>query len=286
MSQGSLWEMTGQAQIITLIGAGGKTTCLRSLTKEIHTAGHRVIATTTTKVFPDQEFKAWKQPDPPRLEETEAVFWYIKAEKESGKWLGPSSQVVDEAIQKDIHEKRFKVLRFEEQEHSEVLLESLKRYWVIEGDGARRLHLKCWASHEPQIPLRSNCAILVIDRNLWGKVLQAEQVHRWELCQELIGQVWNEESFWRYILKSPVFYPQYAHMSWVVLLNSSDKIYNKLNSLDTYYSGDILGAALKKLYVQGLKMPLEIVESENKPLHLSLAEGDAKEGKLQWFDLW
>jgi len=56
-ASGSLWDVTGRAQVVTFIGAGGKTTCLRSITREIDSAGHRVIATTTTKVFPEKLMK-------------------------------------------------------------------------------------------------------------------------------------------------------------------------------------------------------------------------------------
>jgi len=249
---GGLWDMTNRAQVITFIGAGGKTTSLKALTKEIESAGQRVIATTTTKVFPMQDFKDWRNTAPPPSTLDEACFWYTQIEDESGKWLGPPLQTIDDAIAADFHPKRF---------------------WVIEGDGARELKLKCWAPHEPQIPQRTRCAVLVLDRGLWGKVLLADQVHRWEHCPNLLGQVWNAERAWNYFFGSPVFAPQYKRMDWVILLNGPGK----------YVESE---SVLQKLSQRWVEIQQDVKDLNTKPGHLRLAAGDAKEGKLQWFDLW
>ena len=68
-ASGSLWDMTSRAQVVTFIGAGGKTTCCRSVTKELESAGEQVIATTTTKVLPEEHMIAWKNTEPPPLEQ-------------------------------------------------------------------------------------------------------------------------------------------------------------------------------------------------------------------------
>jgi len=147
-----------------------------------------------------------------------------------------------------------------------------KHFWVIEGDGAKRLKLKCWEPHEPQIPRRSDCVVLVLDGDLWGKVLQAEHVHRPAICSDLIGQVWNAEQAWRYFLRSPVFAPQYGQMAWVILLNM--KV-----SRDS-------SKPLLELNRRWAEIQREVNGLEYRPIHLRLAAGNVKEGKLQWFDLW
>lgn len=256
-ASGSLWSMTGRVQVVTFIGAGGKTTCLRSISQEIDSAGHRVIATTTTKVFPEGLMNGWKNPNPPPYEQEGACFWYVDVMEESGKWLGPPLKAVDDAILEEI---------------TRGASGSSKRFWVIEGDGARGLKLKCWEPHEPQIPRRSDCVVLVLDGSLWGRVLQAEQVHRPASCLDLLGHVWNAEKAWRYFLRSPVFAPQYGQMSWVILLNTKD-------SMDSY-------KPLLDLNHRWAEIQREVKDLEYRPKHLRLAAGDAKEGKLQWFDLW
>ncbi|HWQ41775.1 MAG TPA: selenium cofactor biosynthesis protein YqeC [Desulfosporosinus sp.] len=258
-ARGSLWDMTGQAQVITLIGAGGKTTCLRSITQEIDSAGLRVIATTTTKVFPAENIEAWKSPCcPPLKEQRGACFWYAQTEEKNGKWVGPSLNVVDEAIAGDFLS---------------------KRYWVIEGDGARGRKLKCWAPHEPQIPMRSDCVVLVLDGDLWGRILQADQVHRPECCPELLGHVWKAERAWPYFLRSPVFALQYQQMSWVILLNYRGENIENEDLVQPLKS-------LRDLRYRWVEIQQISIDPKNRPRHLRIAAGDAKEGKLQWCDLW
>ncbi|MDQ7096978.1 selenium cofactor biosynthesis protein YqeC [Desulfosporosinus sp. PR] len=277
---GSLWEMTNRARVITLIGAGGKTTCLQRLTREISASGYPVTATTTTKVYPEVHIPAWHHGQPPSSEHPGAYFWYSELEERSGKWLGFSPEIVDEAIQEDYQQSALEGEAF--------------RHWVIEGDGAREHRLKCWAEHEPQIPRRSDCGVLVLAGSLWGQVLKAEDVHRAERCTDLLDLPWTEESVWRYLLRSPVFWPQYGGISWVILLNfhgvnivppsvlpeaSEGAVLHNFSALNAKDLLEALSSRWLKLQEQGLDL-------EKRPRRLRLALGDAKEGTLTWFDLW
>lgn len=284
-ASGSLWDMTGRMHVVTFIGAGGKTTCLRSLTREIVAAGQRVIATTTTKVFPEEAMKGWKNPSPPSCEQAGdeqegACFWYADVEDKSGKWIGPPVEAVDVAIATAKTDPNLRECKSENR--PQLAPSPTCTYWVIEGDGAKGLRLKCWEPHEPQIPQRSDCAVLVLEGGLWGNVLQAEDVHRPQECLELLGHVWNAEAAWRYFLRSPVFAPQYGKMSWVILLNWHGE--NAGNE-------DLLGLSgplepLLDLKRRWTEIQRELKSLEYRPNHLRIAEGDAKEGRLQWFDLW
>lgn len=258
---GSLWNMTQHSWVTTFIGAGGKTTCLQTLTRDLEAAGLEVVATTTTKVYPESSLEAWRNPYPPPRHQG-AWFWYEGAEDAVGKWVGPSALSVDEAIAAE-------------------LKRGSRRYWVIEGDGARERRLKCWEYYEPQIPKYSDCGVLVIDRGLWGRVLDSDAVHRPQKCQELLGEIWNAENTWRYLLKSPVFNSQYSLMSWVVLFNSArtgpgDGEFDPKDSFDL----------LTDLRLSWNDISEESGGTDVKPSHLRLAEGDAKRGDLRWFDLW
>ena len=253
---GSLWNMTQRLPVTTFIGAGGKTTCLQSLTQEIESAGLQVVATTTTKVYPEKLMSAWRNHNPPPQQKG-AWFWYESVEHESGKWIGPSVTTVNKAIAEDL----------------------FKRFWVVEGDGARGRKLKCWESYEPQIPKFTDCAVLVLDRGLWGHVLQADQVHRAHTCRDLLGQVWKAESAWKYFLRSPVFAPQYGQMSWVILLNSLGKTIESKDVIDPINLLDLL-------HNRWVEIQQKSAAFETRPRHLRLAAGDAREGNLQWFDLW
>jgi len=274
IGSGSLWNMTQHLPVTTFIGAGGKTTCLRSLTHEIESAGLQVVATTTTKVYPEEHMNAWRNLNPPPKQKG-AWFWYDKVEDESGKWLGPTVTAVDDAIAEDIP-------LFKCQSSQVEVPGGNERFWVIEGDGARGCKLKCWESYEPQIPKYTNCAVLVLDRGLWGNVLQADQVHRSHMCKDLPGQVWQAESAWSYFLRSPVFDSQYEQMCWVILLNGPGKTIENKEVIDPMDSLDLL----HHLWYRWLEIQQNPACIEKRPSHLRLATGDAKEGDLRWFDLW
>ncbi|KGK91458.1 hydroxylase [Desulfosporosinus sp. HMP52] len=282
MGSGSLWNMTGKSPVTTFIGAGGKTTCVRSMTREILSMGLPVVATTTTKVYPEHQMSAWKSVDPPPNEKG-ARFWYDRVDEESGKWVGPSLKAVDQAIAVDLQTSEHPNNQAEVQSGSEGLI---KRYWVIEGDGARERKLKCWESYEPQIPMQTDCAVLVLDRGLWGKVLQADQVHRSHLCQDLVGRVWEAESAWSYFLRSPVFAPQYRQMFWIILFNGPGNIIENIQGIDLMNPSDLF-LALKNHWTEIHKnLDSEFEGVDMRPRNLRLAVGDAKEGDLRWFDLW
>jgi probable selenium-dependent hydroxylase accessory protein YqeC len=280
-ASGSLWQMTNQAQVITMIGAGGKTTCLQALAYEISAAGHSVIATTTTKVYTEEHMQAWCHPGPPPYQHDGVYFWYTKVDEGSGKWLGPSPTTVDQAIQRDFQRQAL-----------DLKEKIFYRYWIIEGDGARERRLKCWAQHEPQIPHLSKCAVLVVDGSLWGYELKSEYVHRPERCGHLVNNLFAEDSAWDYFLNSPVFWKQYRELSWIVLLNIPKRIvsisdYPAEDSEDQYkycYSDPLV--ILEALYRRGAELQVKDLDLGSRPRSLRLAAGDAKEGRLQWFDLW
>ena len=206
LASGGLWQMCHQAHVITFIGAGGKTTSVKKVTEEIHGFGYPVVASTTTKVFPDESFSRWQDSAaPPGSTVKYPCFWYAGFDEGEGKWLGPSLQVIDQAVAAD--------------QRATGVRGGGKRFWVVEGDGARGKKLKFWQTHEPQIPLSTECAVLVVNGGLWGKPLQAEDVHRPEVFPELIGEIWNAGAVWAYLLLSSAFERKYSQMAWVLFFN-------------------------------------------------------------------
>lgn len=268
---GSLWEMVCKAQVVTFIGAGGKTTCLNRLTWEIDQAGYPVIAATTTKVYPQAFPSHWQNArEFPFLEMVTPCFWYAGIEQESGKWQGISIDVLDSAIRKESTLGKGEQLELQP-----------RRFWVIEGDGAREHRLKCWASHEPQIPRSTEAAVLVIDGHLWGKTLKKTDMHRSEICSDLVGKVWNPELAWQYILSSPVFSQAYRELSWFVLFN----VWGKEHVEQEYDELRELKKLGEKFLTQTQEHFYENLHSR-LPQHLRLSSGNAKEGNLRWYDLW
>lgn len=259
-SSGTLWEMTSYAQVIVLIGAGGKTTTLQSLTEEVYALGKNAIGTTTTKVYPVPLRTLWKSPlSPPPQESEYPCFWYTAEEAGNSKWIGPTVNILDQAIR----------------------LTLKNSIWVIEGDGAREKKLKCWASHEPQIPSESQAAILMIQGDLWGKILTEQEIHRPEKCPGLVGTPWSGEAAAEYILNSPIFYPRYKKLHWIVLFNE----YQVDNS--KYFDHAFYIESTLDCLQRHLSDPLSYVQEQDiLPAHLRIASGNVKEGRLRWYDLW
>ena len=257
---GGLWEMTCCAPVISFIGAGGKTSSVERVAFEIAAKGRKVVATTTTKVFPAQFSYTWRNANsPPPREFGHPCFWYAALDHGGyQKWQGPQVVAVDAAI-----------------DCERLYLNSAQsRVWVIEADGARERKLKGWEAHEPQIPQQTVCAVLILAGTLWGKIIQPEDVHRPEKLSGVLGSRWNADLAWRYFLQSPVFYPSYSQMNWVILLNENGETANndcdKLSDLGNSWQ------------------TLRSVEDniKDRPSHLRLAGGNVREGKLKWFDLW
>lgn len=255
---GTLWEMTERAPVITLIGAGGKTTTLQVLVQEIQALGKPVIATTTTKVYPLSWAALWREPTvPPPLEKT-PCFWYANEDsgegEENKKWRGPDKRDIDQAI----------------------LSMPGNICWVVEGDGARGRKLKCWDAHEPQIPSQTRCAVLLVAGDLWTKILSPDEIHRSGKCPALVGKQWSGETAAQYILSSPVFDPEMKEYYWIVLFNEYEESKTKLKTF-SYYIKSMIADLEKYLYAAP-----EIC----KPQHLRIASGNVKEGRVEWYDLW
>lgn len=257
MKSGGLWEMSGFARVVAFIGAGGKTTCLSTLATELDTAGKKVVVTTTTKVFPSHLKNVWQSPKAcPPPEMGSPCFWYAEIESLTGKWIGPSTESVDAALKSD-HD----------------------RYWVIEGDGARGRKLKLWAAHEPQIPLKTECAVLLVSGELWGKTINAEDIHRAVLNSQFVERQWNNKTAWEYFFESPVFYSVYSHMSWVILIN---QFKDEAKHFKDEAKHPIL---LEELATSGKRF-LKSKNPQFLPAHLKVALGDARKGTIRWYDLW
>ncbi|HWJ02086.1 MAG TPA: selenium cofactor biosynthesis protein YqeC [Verrucomicrobiae bacterium] len=251
---GNLFSMTNFAPVTTFIGAGGKTTCLLSLAREISLRNEKVIATTSTKVFPLSYLNVVQNEVLPESLEY-PCFWAARHNVESGKWEGPQIQSIDAAIK----------LR-------NALNGAKKEFWVIEGDGAKGQKLKFWASHEPQIPSYTECAVLVVDGGLWNKTIKDEDVHRGERGHGFVGRAWNNHQAWQYLMGSPVFYSRYQKLNWVILFNEFGQSLNKVDLTE-----------LAHTEIAGFGNPAERIV---RPQHLRLAAGNGKEGTIRWLDLW
>src|SRR5215216_1157248 len=160
---------TESSSCIAFIGAGGKTTAMFQLARQIPTP---VIVTATTHLG------AWQLPlaDKHIITNTAAALEEIEHGLQ-GVILVTGS--MDEDRTKPINDNLLNWLREFCGYHSIPLL--------IEADGARQKPLKAWAEHEPPIPLFVDQVLQVAGFTGLGRLLNDEHVHRPELFSKLSG---------------------------------------------------------------------------------------------------
>lgn len=147
--------------ITALLGGGGKTTLMETLSRELSRRG-RVIFGTTTKILQPSDFPVLLDPSEDEVRaalETERILC-VGSTAAEGKLSAPT-------------------LSF-------ARLASLCDYVIVEADGAHRLPLKAHASHEPVIPEGTQRSVLVLGADGFGKPIR-EACHRYEIYAGLAG---------------------------------------------------------------------------------------------------
>lgn len=157
---------------LSIIGAGGKTTAMFRLARELVTRKHRVICSTTTKIFwPDSSLAGLVLAKDNELVAEECirimdsgepacVVWAVEGEK----LLGLPTEFLHHLFDSGICD-----------------------WLLVEADGARRLPLKVPAAHEPVIPKRSTHVLAIIGLTAIGTPLDEEHVCRSQRYAELSG---------------------------------------------------------------------------------------------------
>ncbi|MFV1963349.1 MAG: selenium cofactor biosynthesis protein YqeC [Acidimicrobiia bacterium] len=162
----------GPRELVSFVGAGGKSTLLLGLGHELAKNGHRVVLTTTTKMGTNQI--------PPSsapvhdLDEVRRVIAagnmaFLIGETDGPKVIGVPTAMVDELFD-----------------------DNSVDYIVVEADGARRRAIKAPAEHEPVIPSRSTTVVVVTGLDAVGNRVD-EVAHRPELVSAITGRGLDEK---------------------------------------------------------------------------------------------
>ena len=160
--------------LITIVGAGGKTTTMYSLASELAYRGKRVITTTTTQIF-------YPEPD-----ETDTLI--VASETHA------LLKTIDEAWQKYCRLtvagavlRTDKLAGLQPEQPYQLLMKSGADVVIVEADGARHRMIKAPAEHEPVIPLRTNVALLMISAEAINQPLSDRIAHRPEQVATVAG---------------------------------------------------------------------------------------------------
>lgn len=160
--------------VLSLTGAGGKTSLMFHLARVLSESGKRVLVTTTTKIFP------------PTARQCGTVL--VDADPEiigRRASLRPGNEPVTAAARRD--PETGKLLGFPP-EAIDLLHRSGRFDWiVVEADGSARRPLKAHAPHEPVIPSCSTALVAVAGLEVLGQPLTEEWVFRPELAATLMG---------------------------------------------------------------------------------------------------
>jgi len=163
----------GAGDVVALVGGGGKTTAMFRLARELVERGERALTTTTTHIFAAQIALA-----PAHVSATDATEETIAAALAAHRHVlvvGPSDAPTGRAAGVSLE------------------LFGRLRAWcpgvclLNEADGSRMRPFKAPADHEPATPVETTLVVPVVGADIFGKVLDAEHVHRPELVSRLSG---------------------------------------------------------------------------------------------------
>ena len=157
--------------VISIAGAGGKTTLMFGLAK---TLPGTVVTTTTTKVGETQIMSADQQLSfdqfPPQ-NPTKIIWVSPSLEQQNGKISGFSKDVFPQ-LTEICRDKSWPIL--------------------LETDGASCRHIKAPAAHEPNIPVQSNVCFTLVGLDVLDCPISPEFVHRPEIFTDLTETEQND----------------------------------------------------------------------------------------------
>lgn len=162
-----------KGDVVSIVGAGGKTSVMNKLASELKEKNLRVLVTSTTAIMM------------PKKEEYD--YFYLEKEYDIKRKVktvdkGSITVLVKEFIRED------KVKGIEIEYLDNVIKEGLFDIILIEADGARRKTIKAPREDEPLLTKYTNKLIGIFGIDSLGLTIDSENVHRTEIFLEIIGK--------------------------------------------------------------------------------------------------
>jgi len=161
------------SELISVVGAGGKTSTMFRLAREFKSFRKKVLVTTTTNIA----FLETSQADRLVIDNSKDISSLPRVEPGTIICLG-SSMVGDQEKLKGV-EREFV---------DEIYQKHLFDYIVVEADGSKRRPIKAPAHYEPVIPRETTRVIGVIGLDALGKAITEDFVHRPTLFCSITGK--------------------------------------------------------------------------------------------------
>jgi len=226
--------------VVSFVGAGGKTSLMFRIARELSNAGESVLTTTTTKIMmPSKD----QSPHVILSDSFEEVLDKARPLIKNNLHISAASQRTDSTVEK--------IAGFEPEVIDRIWKAGVFRWILVEADGASRRPLKAPAFYEPVIPDCSGWLIGIIGMKAIGKPLGERWVFRHKLYAEITGlkpeEPVTEESVAAALIdKNGIMKGSPSHTNKVVFLNMADN--QKLVE-----SGRRIANILCKTRIEGLK---------------------------------
>jgi len=161
------------SELISVVGAGGKTSTMFNLAQELKAFGKKVLVTTTTNIAFSETAKA----DRLIIDDSKNICSLSGGEPGTIVCLG-------RGILNDNGK-----LRGVDREFIDIIYrEQLFDYVVVEADGSKRKPIKAPAHYEPVIPRETTRVVGVIGLDALGKRITEDYVHRPDLFCSITGR--------------------------------------------------------------------------------------------------
>ncbi|WP_411681193.1 selenium cofactor biosynthesis protein YqeC [Clostridium thailandense] len=147
-----------RGDIVSIVGAGGKTTFMYSLAEELRNES-KILVTTTTKIYmPEKkyyDFVSIGEGSFDKFNNHNGIYLYGKCVNSENKIIGLNENVIDNKL-------------------------SYFDYILIEADGSKKKPIKGWKDDEPVVINNTKKTIGIIDIEAIGKEINNDNVHRLE----------------------------------------------------------------------------------------------------------
>ena len=168
-----LVSIAAPGDIVAIVGAGGKTTTMFTLSRALAAAGRRVLTTKSTVIYK------------PTMAQSPGV-----VEAPAERWASELRELLDERREVTVVTGAAGPDRWQgvpADRTGELRDAAGADHVIVEADGARGRWIKAPADHEPAMPAGAAAVMPVVNLRAVGLAVASEHVHRPELVAALLG---------------------------------------------------------------------------------------------------
>lgn len=212
--------------ILSIIGAGGKTSFMYAFAKYLVKKKKKSIISTTTKIFADVNNKNIKNT---YFSRTFEQFYDIVMKFNNDKLICIVNKQIDN-----------KLIGLNDKWIDKVSFLCQNVNILLEADGAKNLPFKAHNENEPIIPMKSTAVIIIIGADIIDKPLNSKYVHRVELfmskTDKKVGDIISIEIIVDYVQKF-----------WLTKIPDNMPKVVFINKIDSYNKAISLGKEIRKI---------------------------------------